>query len=164
MYKSVILRSWIMLPVLYGQNFCKQIRLRSIYFLGDLVNNNLNLFPAIKQMMELLPVQSWTVIGNHDRDADSIRINQTFSYNTAFGSATYAFNEGNVHFIVLNNVYGKGTRSYVGKISDSQLRFVSNDLKLVPKNAQIVLCMHIPLVHTTNSSALIEILEGRGMF
>lgn len=131
-------------------------------FLGDLVNNNLNLFPAIKQMMELLPVQSWTVIGNHDRDADSIRINQTFSYNTAFGSATYAFNEGNVHFIVLNNVYGKGTRSYVGKISDSQLRFVSNDLKLVPKNAQIVLCMHIPLVHTTNSSALIEILEGRG--
>ena len=113
-------------------------------------------------MMELLPAQSWTVIGNHDRDADSIRINQTFSYNTAFGSDTYAFNEGNVHFIVLNNVYGKGTRSYVGKISDSQLRFVSNDLKLVPKSAQIVLCMHIPLAHTTNSSALIELLEGRG--
>lgn len=39
------------------------------YILGDLVNNNLNLFPAIKQMMELLPIQSWTVIGNHDRDA-----------------------------------------------------------------------------------------------
>lgn len=65
-------------------------------FLGDLVNNKLNLFSVIKQMMELLPAQSWTVIGNHDRDADSIRINQTFSYNTAFVS-TYAFTEGNVH-------------------------------------------------------------------
>ncbi len=77
MYKSVILRSWIMLPVLYGQNFASRFVFVQ-YILGDLVNNNLNLFPAIKQMMELLPVQSWTVIGNHDRDADSIRINQTF--------------------------------------------------------------------------------------
>ncbi len=78
MYKSVILRSWIMLPVLYGTELLQADSSSFNIFLADLVNNNLNLFPAIKQMMELLPVQSWTVIGNHDRDADSIRINQTF--------------------------------------------------------------------------------------
>ena len=50
---------------LLARTFVKQIRLSFNIFLGDLVNNNLNLFPAIKQMMELLPVQSWTVIGNH---------------------------------------------------------------------------------------------------
>lgn len=131
-------------------------------FLGDLVNNNLALFPAIKQMMEELPVQSWTVLGNHDRDVDSVRVNQTASYNRAFGSPVYAFNEGNVHFIIINNVYGKGTRSYVGKISDSQLRFISNDLRYVDKKAQIVLCMHIPLAQTLNSSDLFKLLEGRG--
>lgn len=131
-------------------------------FLGDLVNNNLTLYPAVKQMMEKLPVQSWTVLGNHDRDVDSVRVNQTVSYSQMFGSPVYAFNEGNVHFIILNNVYGKGTRSYIGKISDSQLRFVSNDLKYVGKNVQIVLCMHIPLAHTSNSSELLELLEGRG--
>lgn len=131
-------------------------------FLGDLVNNNLTLYPAVRQMMEKLPVQSWTVLGNHDRDIDSVRINQTVSYNKIFGSPVYAFNEGNVHFIILNNVYGKGTRSYTGKISDSQLRFVANDLRYVDQNTQIVLCMHIPLAHTSNSSDLFQLLEGRG--
>ncbi len=131
-------------------------------FLGDLVNNNLTLYPAVKQMMEKLPVQSWTVLGNHDRDVDSVSVNQTVSYNKMFGSSVYAFNEGNVHFIILNNVHSKGTRSYIGKISDSQLRFISNDLKYVDKDVQIVLCMHIPLAHTSNSSDLLELLEGRG--
>lgn len=131
-------------------------------FLGDLVNNNLTLYPAVRQMMEKLPVQSWTVLGNHDRDIDSVRINQTVSYNKMFGSPVYAFNEGNVHFIILNNVYGKGTRSYTGKISDSQLRFVANDLRYVDQNTQIVLCMHIPLAHTSNSFDLFQLLEGRG--
>lgn len=131
-------------------------------FLGDLVNNRLELFSPIKQMMEQLPTQSWTVIGNHDRNVDSVKNNQIASYNATFGSDIYAFNEGNAHFIVLNNVYGTGKSSYIGKIADSQMRFVENDLKYVPQGTQLVFCMHIPLAYTTNSSSLLKLLEGRG--
>ena len=90
-------------------------------FLGDLVNNNLSLHSKLKEMMELLPSQTWTVIGNHDRDADSIRRGQTKTYSTIFGSDVYAFNEGKVHFIVLNNVYGDGAKGYHGELPEEAL-------------------------------------------
>lgn len=130
-------------------------------FLGDLVNNNLPLQSKLKEMMELLPSQSWTVIGNHDRDADSVRRGQTKTYNTIFGSDVYAFNEGKVHFIVLNNVYGDGARGYHGELTEEQLEFVKNDVSLVPKGNLICLSMHIPLAITKNRNALLDILKGR---
>ncbi len=129
-------------------------------FLGDLVNNNLSLYPSVKTMMELLPSQSWTVLGNHDRDTDSIRQNQNHSYNAIFGSDVYAFNQGDVHFIILNNVYEQAGRGYEGRISDEQLSFVRNDIKYVNTNKLIVLCMHIPLSHTKNKHALLQQLNG----
>ena len=131
-------------------------------FVGDLVNNNLTLYPDILQLMEQLPQQTWTVLGNHDRDVDTLRWRQTRSYNKIFGSDMYAFNEGRVHFIVLNNVYGDGARGYKGHLSERQLRFVQQDLSYVPKGSLIVLSMHIPLAHTDNRQQLLDLLEDRG--
>lgn len=131
-------------------------------FLGDQVNNNLAMLSDVKRTIEYLPMKSWTVIGNHDRNVDSVRINQERTYNEVFGSSIYAFNEGNVHFITINNVYGTGIRSYTGHISERQLRFVKNDLRRVSENKQLVICMHIPLAYTDNADALIQLLEGRG--
>ena len=131
-------------------------------FVGDLVNNNLTLYPTILQLMEQLPQQTWTVLGNHDRDVDTVRWRQARSYNKIFGADMYAFNEGRVHFIVLNNVYGDGARGYKGHLSGRQLRFVQQDLAYVPKGSLIVLSMHIPLAHTDNRQELFDLLEGRG--
>lgn len=131
-------------------------------FLGDLVNNNLTLFSPLKQMISRLPMKSWTVIGNHDRDADTVRINQEVTYNNSWGASYYAFNKGNVHFIVLNNVYGTGMRSYKGRISERQLNFLKNDLKRVSLSKQLVICMHIPLFVTENRNELLSLLAGRG--
>lgn len=130
-------------------------------FLGDLVNNNLSLYTQLRQMMELLPSQTFTVLGNHDRDADSVPRRQTRSYNDVFGSDVYAFNEGQVHFIVLNNVYPDGARGYHGRLTKEQLAFVENDLRLVPNNRLICLSMHIPLAMTRNRSELLSLLKGR---
>jgi len=130
-------------------------------FLGDLVNNNLSLYTQLRQMMELLPSQTFTVLGNHDRDADSIPHRQTRSYKDVFGSDVYAFNEGQVHFIVLNNVYPDGARGYHGQLTSEQLAFVENDLRLVPDNRLICLSMHIPLIMTRNRSELLSLLKGR---
>ena len=131
-------------------------------FLGDLVNNNLKLYGDLRTLMEQLPQQTWTVLGNHDRDVDTVRWQQTRTYNEVFGADMYAFNEGRVHFIILNNVYGDGARGYRGRLSARQLRFVEQDLKYVPHDRLIVLSMHIPLAHTRNRGELLKLLEGRG--
>jgi hypothetical protein len=126
-----------------------------------LVNNNLKLYGDLRTLMEQLPQQTWTVLGNHDRNADTVSWRQTRSYNEVFGADMYAFNEGRVHFIVLNNVFPDGARGYKGRLSERQLSFVRQDLKYVPQGTLIVLSMHIPLAHTANSSKLISLLEGR---
>lgn len=131
-------------------------------FLGDLVNNNLRLYGDLRTLMEQLPQQTWTVLGNHDRDIDTIRWRQTMTYNQVFGADMYAFNEGRVHFIILNNVYGDGARGYRGRLSERQLQFVRQDLQYVPHDRLIVLSMHIPLAHTRNRAELFHLLEGRG--
>lgn len=131
-------------------------------FLGDLVNNNLKLYGDIRSLMEQLPQQSWTVLGNHDRNVDTVSWRQMRSYNETFGADMYAFNEGRVHFVVLNNVFPDGARGYKGRLSERQLAFVRQDLQYVPADRLIVLSMHVPLAHTANSSELIRLLEGRG--
>ena len=131
-------------------------------WLGDLVNNNLTLYPRLRLMMEMLPAPSWTMVGNHDRDIDSVRTRQTASFGRDFGATTYAFTEGNVTFIVLNNVYGDGARSYRGKLDERQLRFVANLMKILPRDRRIVLTTHIPLAHMSNRDELLELLRDRG--
>ena len=131
-------------------------------FLGDLVNNNLSIYQDLHTLMEYLPAPSWTVLGNHDRDVDSVRWRQYRTYGEVFGSDMYAFNEGKVHFIILNNVYGKGPRAYEGFLSERQLNFVRQDLKYVPQDHLIVLSMHIPFAFTKNRQDLLNLLKGRG--
>ena len=130
-------------------------------FMGDLVNNNLSLYPYLRGLIERLPSRSYTVVGNHDRDVDTVLWRQTASYCAQFGAQTYAFNQGDVHFIVLNNVYGKGARGYEGRLTDSQLQFVRADLAHVDPSRLVVLVMHIPLSVTRNSDSLFAAVGSR---
>ena len=130
-------------------------------FLGDLVNNNLALYKPIRQLIEALPSPSWTLPGNHDRDADTLRWRQTRSYSATFGPPAYAFNQGDVHFIVLNNVYGDGARGYHGEIDRAQLDFIKADLQLVPKHKLVCIATHIPLATTRNRNHVLDLLAGR---
>lgn len=117
--------------------------------LGDLVGDDLVLHqPYIKAVSEIgLPW--YNVIGNHDMNFEATEdklSDETFEAN--FGPATYAFNYGNVHFIILDNIIypdprdGKG---YWGGLREDQLEFVENNLKLVDKNKLIVLAFHIQM-------------------
>lgn len=128
-------------------------------FLGDLVNDNVEDLPLFKQTLEKLPTKSWTVAGNHDRDKSVVNQQQTFS--SLFGAADYAFNYGDVHFIVLNNVYPKGKRGYEGRFTAKQLRFVKNDLALVSDKKMVVIAQHIPMFAVKNKSEILTLLENR---
>ena len=128
-------------------------------FLGDLVNDDCTLFPLFEELADKLPMPSWTLPGNHDRDMDSVRT--VIRYNTTFGADTYAFDYGPVHFIVFNNVFTEGRRSYVGQLTEKQLRFLRNDLARVPREKLVVIAQHIPMAGTRNKDAVLALLDGR---
>ncbi len=119
--------------------------------LGDLVGDDLSLHnPYIKAVNEIgLPW--YNVIGNHDMNYDAVTDSLSDeSFEAGFGPANYAYNYGNAHFIVLDDILYPDPRdgkSYWGGFRKSQLDFVENDLKHVPKDKLIVLSFHIPLMH-----------------
>jgi hypothetical protein len=117
--------------------------------LGDMVGDNLDLHIPYKKAIKHAGIPWYNVMGNHDENydvtADSLS-DETFERN--FGPANYAFNHGNVHFIVLDDILypdPRDQKSYWGGFRKDQLDFVENDLKLVPKDKLIVLAFHIPL-------------------
>ncbi len=65
-----------------------------------------------------------------------------------FGPATYAFNYGNVHFIVFDDILYPDPRDgmgYWGGLTKRQFGFIKNDLKYIPKDKLIVFASHIPI-------------------
>jgi len=126
--------------------------------LGDLVNEKPELTPVVQQMLMQLPVPSRTVYGNHDRILKD-SVSQDSWYQKYFGSSTYAFNYGNVHFLVFNNVLPKGKKGYEGALTAQQLQFAAKDLQYVPSNHQVVVAMHIPLINTDGRDSLLRLLE-----
>lgn len=128
-------------------------------FLGDQVNDNCEMLELFASLAGQLPMASWTLPGNHDRDMDSIRTLER--YNTLFGADTYAFNHGEVHFVVFNNVLTQGRRGYTGRLTERQLRFLRNDLRQVPQERLVVIAQHIPMSATENRAEVLSLLEGR---
>lgn len=117
--------------------------------LGDLVHDNLDLFVPYKEAIRKVGVPWFNVLGNHDMNLDA-EIDQLSdeTFEAHFGPATYAFNHGKVHFIVMDNVLYPDPRKkwrYWGGLRPDQLQFIENDLKHVSTDKLIVLAMHIPL-------------------
>jgi predicted phosphodiesterase len=129
-------------------------------FLGDLVNDNPALFPVVKDMLNSIGNPTWTVYGNHDREVNDSTTSDA-GYNKVFGSSVYSFNKGKAHFMILNNMLPKGRYGYEESLSDGQLEFVENDLKLVPKDRLIVIALHGSLKFTSNKDRLIALLAER---
>lgn len=124
--------------------------------LGDLVGDKPDFFPLYKEAVSKIGVPWFQVMGNHDMNFDVEKDEfSDESYTAHFGPATYAFNYGNAHFVVLENILypdprdGKG---YWGGLRADQLQFVENNLKLVPKDKLVVLLMHIPLFEENGDS------------
>ena len=117
--------------------------------LGDLVGDDLSLHTPYKEVMKDMGLPWYNVIGNHDMNLDAkddLYSDETFERN--FGPANYAFNYGNTHFVVLDNILypdprdGKG---YWGGFRQDQIDFLKNELQFVDKNKLVVISFHIPL-------------------
>ncbi len=147
--------------------------------LGDIVHDDVGLFPDYSKSMALLGIPNYSVQGNHDvnYDADEMYSSETFKRN--FGPNYYSFDYGNVHFICLENIerFCKNTdhsqwwNCYRGKIGQKQFLWLKNDLEHIPDNRLIVISQHIPFQEipgvtderetVENQMELFELLKDR---
>ncbi|MCM4166764.1 3',5'-cyclic adenosine monophosphate phosphodiesterase CpdA [Arenibacter antarcticus] len=130
----------------------------SIY-LGDLVNDSPNLFKPLNRIIQEADNQAWTVYGNHDRNFNAERTEQSNLYNINFGPNTYAFFRNKVLFISLNSIYPIGKYGYEGIYGKEQLRFLESLVQKVPKDHPIVINQHIPFVGMKNKDEVLNILN-----
>ena len=116
--------------------------------LGDLVNDDLSLFPALKAMDARMGLPWLHAPGNHDIDFDAPRDEDSLdSFRHAFGPDTYAWEESQANFIVLDDViYQPGQQpQYIGGLRESQFAFLRSYLATAAKDRLLVLSMHIHL-------------------
>ena len=121
---------------------------------GDIMNDDLSLFPRYKDIVAQAGIPWFNVPGNHDMNylaPDDEKSLDTFKRH--FGPSYYSFNWGKAHYIVLDTVFYNGTDpekrnssgGYVEKLDERQLKWLKEDLAVVPKNRLIVLAMHAPI-------------------
>ena len=159
-------------------------------YLGDVAGDDLGMLERVFELGSVVGVPQWAVAGNHDvdfdveSDADSLD-----TWRRVWGPAYYAFEQGDVLFVGMDNIFTKpcgphakevaraSVREKCGQpfeythyITQVQLDWLGNLLRHVPEDRLVVLAMHAPLLtfdaaselqHTLNAAAVHELLEGR---
>jgi hypothetical protein len=142
-------------------------RTECLIFAGDVMGDDLSLYPRFKRVIALGGVPQYYVAGNHDFDFDAARDADSMdTFRREWGPEYYSFDIGKVHFVVLDNVRypcngvddhpfcAEGADpTYNGVITDRQLAWLENDLSHVPQDRLIVLVAHIPFVTFTDAHA-----------
>jgi hypothetical protein len=123
--------------------------------LGDLAGEDLSLHKSYIKAVSKVGIPWYNVMGNHDMNSDAKTdslTDETFESN--FGPATYAYNYGKAHFLVLNdNLYpDPGFKGFRGGLTNSEFSFIDNDLKLVDTSQLLVVIFHVPLQNENPAS------------
>lgn len=116
--------------------------------LGDIVDDDLSLYPQMNRATARLDVPWLHVPGNHDIDFDvDTDAASTQTFRNVFGPETYAWEEPGTAFIVLDDViYRPGQKpAYIGGFRDDQFTFLERYLATLPDTHRVVIAIHIPL-------------------
>jgi len=116
--------------------------------LGDIVDDDLSLYPEVNAVTTSLRVPWLHVAGNHDQDTDAqddADALQTFR--RSFGPDTFAWEEERATFVMLDDVIHQPGRkpAYVGGFRDDQFAFLEAFLPTARKDRLLVVGMHMPL-------------------
>lgn len=119
--------------------------------LGDIVDDNLSLYPQINAVTRRLGVPWLHAPGNHDLDFDAAGdLDSLLAYRASYGPDTYAWEEPQASFIVLDDViYQPGARpDYIGGLREDQFEFLQHYLATLDHERTLILALHIPLFDT----------------
>jgi hypothetical protein len=151
---------------------------------GDVLGDDLDLYPRFKQILSVANAPQYYVPGNHDLDFDAPTDENSFdTFKREWGPAYYSFDIGKVHFVTLDNVqypcvnhdgehgFCDDDDTYNGYVTEQQMEWLANDLSHVPMDKLVVLNMHIPIIsfvdsesnkhQTDNAGDIYRLLEGR---
>ncbi|WP_299771828.1 calcineurin-like phosphoesterase C-terminal domain-containing protein [uncultured Tateyamaria sp.] len=138
-----------------------------LIFAGDVMGDDLSLYPRFKSIIAVGQTPQYFVGGNHDIDFDAEDDKDSFdTFRREWGPEYYSFDIGDVHFVGLDNVRypcngvdphpfcaTDENHTYNGVITGRQLEWLANDLANVPEDKLIVLTAHIPFQTFTDNTA-----------
>lgn len=146
--------------------------------LGDIMYDDMALFPRYIDLVGTIGVPWYNVPGNHELNFladDDEHALETFK--RYFGPAYYSFDYANAHFVVLDDVdylgenagreppHPRGIGKYEGRLGETQLAWLEQDLSHVPADRLVVLTMHIPLAnYIAPDAASIRVADRRELF
>lgn len=116
--------------------------------LGDVVNDDLSLYPQVTAATVRLGAPWLHVAGNHDVDPDATRDEDALlSFRQQFGPDTLAWEEPQADFVLLDDVISRpGARpAYVGGFREEQFAFLAHYLPTHDPRRLLVIAVHIPL-------------------
>ncbi len=122
--------------------------------LGDVTNDDSALYAAINAATARLDAPWLHAPGNHDLDVDARDdIGSTASYRRVYGPETYAWEEPQATFLLLDNViHQPGQRpAYVGGLREDQFAFVEAYLASARRDRLLVVAAHIPWFDTADA-------------
>lgn len=120
--------------------------------LGDVVHDDLSLYPQMNRATARLGVPWLHVAGNHDLDFDANRDEDSLlSFRNTYGPDTFAWEEHEATFVLLDNVVYRPGQSpdYIGGLREDQFAFLAAYLPTVPRQRRLVLAAHIPFFDPT---------------
>ncbi|GGA73264.1 hypothetical protein GCM10011521_09270 [Arenimonas soli] len=115
--------------------------------LGDVVSDDLSLYPAMNRHTATLRTPWLHVAGNHDLDFDAAGDARSLdTFRRHFGPDTFAWEEAQASFVVLDDViYQPGAaKPYVGGLREDQFSFLAAYLDQLPRDRRLVIAAHIP--------------------
>ena len=117
---------------------------------GDIMYDDLALYPEWERAVARMGVPFVQVAGNHDLDQGArTHEGSTATFEGRYGPASWSFDRGDVHYVVLHDVFWHGA-GYVGYLGADPLAWLAADLARVERGRTVVVCTHIP-PHSTRA-------------
>lgn len=136
--------------------------------LGDIAFDHLDLWDYYRPLIGQAGIPFYHVLGNHDVNYDAAEDRYSDdTFERQFGPSYYSFDYGRVHFVALDSVrhYLKdGKAQYEGRLGERQLKWLKNDLALVPGDKLVVLLMHIPFYTHIGQNNKVRIVDRDALF
>ncbi len=136
----------------------------------------------VADMDEVKNLPVFNTIGNHDHDMmtsvdgagigwDAVDWDTATRFRKDLGPNYYSVNIGEIHYVVVDNIYCTNTtggtasdRHYEARVSSDNIEWLKKDLSNVSKSTPVVVMMHAPLYKQNGDYSLKNASELAGCF
>ena len=123
----------------------------SVLVLGDMCFNNPETFPRYANYWLGLNTPMYHVPGNHDKHIVADVSEQAPEYKATFGPLYYSFDKGDIHYLMIDNIYIPQDGAYCAWPDNAQLEWIMKDLDHVAPGSTVVVCAHQPMTWTATA-------------